>query len=515
MESKKAHVNLEHIALQMTSSLDLNEVLTTISQGLVDELGAVFARIWLIGSGDLCNQCYKASVCRDKTRCLHLKASTGIYTNLNGEFRRVPLGESPIGRIAIEKELILSEDLKNDIHFPNKEWINANKFCCFAGYPLIFRNELLGATAIYSQRQMSHGGIEHLAGFANQAAIAIENAKLFGEVEKLKNKLQAECNYLREEIKSEYNYDEIIGQSTALKYVLFKVEQIAATDTTVLVLGETGTGKELIARAIHNRSARRERPLVKVNCATLPANLIESELFGHEKGAFTDAQTRQVGRFELADGATIFLDEIGEMPLELQSRLLRVLQDGEYERLGNPKTHKVDVRVIAATNEDLEDGVRNGAFRKDLWYRLSVFPITIQPLRERADDIPLLVDFLVEKFTRKMRKKIQNIPSGIIEILQKHPWPGNVRELENVIERAVINTRGATLQLADKLDTHKANELTKDKWVGLEEVEREYIYRVLKETRWKIEGRDGAARILDINPSTLRGRIRKLGIKRP
>ena len=515
MESNKAHVNLEHIALQMTSSLDLNEVLTTISQGLVDDLGAAFARIWLLGPGDLCDVCYKSSVCRDKTTCLHLKASAGIYTNLNGEYRRVPLGESPIGRIAIEKELILSEDLKNDIQFPNKEWIKKNKFCCFAGYPLIFRDELLGATAIYGQRKMSYGGIEHLAGFANQAAIAIKNAKLFGEVEKLKNQLQAECNYLREEIKSEYNYDEIIGQSAALKYVLFKVEQIAPTDTTVLILGETGTGKELIARAIHGQSTRQDRPLVKVNCATLPANLIESELFGHERGAFTSAQTKQVGRFELADGATIFLDEIGELPFELQSRLLRVLQDGEYERLGSPQTRKVDVRVIAATNRNLEKEVHKGDFRKDLWYRLSVFPITIQPIRERAEDIPLLVEFLVQKFSRKLGKQIRKIPYKILENLQEYPWPGNVREMENVIERAVINTRGNTLQLADKLDTTKANELAANRWVGLEQVEREYIYRVLEETRWKIEGRDGAARILDLNPSTLRGRIRKLGIKRP
>jgi len=514
MEPETTHVNLKHIALQMTSSLDLNEVLTTISQGLVDELGAAFARIWLLGPGDLCNECFKASSCQNRKTCLHLKASTGMYTNLNGEYRRVPLAESPIGRIAIDKKLILSEDLVNDDQFPNKEWIKAKKFCCFSGYPLIFRDELLGATAIYGQHKMSHGGIEHLAGFANQASIAIKNAQLFGEVEKLKNQLQAECHYLREEIKSEYNYDEIIGQSAALKYVLFKVEQIAATDTTVLVLGETGTGKELIARAIHSQSTRRDRPLVKVNCATLPANLIESELFGHERGAFTSAQARQVGRFELADGATIFLDEIGELPLELQSRLLRVFQDGEYERLGSPQTREVDVRIIAATNRDLEEEVRKGGFRKDLWYRLSVFPITIQPLRERAEDIPLLVEFLIQKFTRKLRKQIQKIPSNIRETLQKHSWPGNVRELENVIERAVINTRGTTLKLADKLDTFQVEDLAKDRWVGLEQVEREYIFRVLEETRWRIEGRDGAARILDLNPSTLRGRIRKLGIKR-
>jgi transcriptional regulator with GAF, ATPase, and Fis domain len=514
MEPNNAHVNLEHIALQMTSSLDLNEVLTTISQGLVDELGAAFARIWLLGNGDLCNECFKVSSCQNRETCLHLEASAGMYTDLNGEFRRVPLGVTPIGRIANDNKPIFSADLDDDNRFPDQEWIKINEFCCYAGYPLIFRNELLGTAAIFGRRKMSHGDFEHIAGFANQASIAIKNAKLFGEVEKLKNQLQAECAYLQEEIKSEYNYEDIIGQSAALKTVLSKVEQIAVTNTTVLILGETGTGKELVARAVHSQSSRRDRPLVKVSCATLPANLIESELFGHEKGAFTSAQARQMGRFELADGATIFLDEIGELPLELQSRLLRVLQDGEYERLGNPQTRKVDVRVIAATNRNLEAEVRKGDFRKDLWYRLSVFPITIQPLRERAEDIPLLVEFLVQKFSRKLGKQVRKIPYKILENLQEYPWPGNVREMENVIERAIINTRGSTLQLADKLDASKAKEMAKDQWVELEQVEREYIYRVLEETRWKIEGRDGAARILDLNPSTLRGRIRKLGIRR-
>jgi len=515
MEPDIACLNLEDIALQMASSLNLNEVLNTISQGLVDNLGAAFARIWLLGPGDLCDECFKSPSCRKQEKCLHLKASAGMYTNLNGEYRRVPLGESPLGRIAIDKEPVFAKDLKNDDRFQNKEWITANGFCCYAGYPLIFGNELIGATAIFSQSKMSHGEFKHVAGFANQASIAIKNAQLFGEVENLKNQLQAECKYLQEEIKFEYNYEEIIGQSAAFKYVLFKVEQIAAMDTTVLILGETGTGKELIARAIHSQSARRDRPLVKVNCATLPANLIESELFGHEKGAFTGAQRNQLGRFEVADEATIFLDEIGELPLELQSRLLRVLQDGEYERLGSPQTRKVDVRVIAASNRDLEAEVWKGGFRKDLWYRLSVFPITIQPLRERAEDIPLLVEFLVQKFSRKLGKLIHKIPSDVIKTLQKHPWPGNVRELENVIERAIINTQGPDLQLAETLMTPLAEGLAESQNLSLEQVDRDYIVRILEGCHWKIEGIDGAARILNLNPSTLRGRMRKLGIQKP
>jgi chemotaxis protein methyltransferase CheR len=339
--------------------------------------------------------------------------------------------------------------------------------------------------------------------------------KAFLEIKRLKDRLLAECTYLREEIKFEHNFEEIISQSDALKHVLFKVKQIAATDTTVLILGETGTGKELVARAVHNWSSRKNRPLVKVSCATLPANLIESELFGHEKGAFTNARNRQVGRFELAADATLFLDEIGELPLELQSRLLRVLQDGEFERLGSPRTLKVDVRIIAATNRNLEEEVRNGQFRKDLWYRLNVFPITVPPLRDRTEDIPLLVGFFVQKFGKKLGKQIKTTPSSLMNTLQKYPWSGNVRELENVIERAVINTQGPELRLAENLATFQAEDPAESQKVGLEEVERDYIVRILEERHWKIEGIDGAAKVLNLNPSTLRGRIRKFGIRRP
>jgi len=499
----------------MTSSLNLQEVLETITHGLVDELDASFARIWLLGNGDLCGECHKADQCVKREICLHLKTSAGIYENLNGEYRRFPYGEPIIGRIIHSEEPLFTNDLFKDGRFRDKRWINDNGFKSYVGHPLVFRGEQLGVLVMFCRRVMSQEEFDRVAGFASHAAIAIKNAQLFEEVKQLKDRLQAECAYLQEEIKFGHNYDEIIGQSAALKYVLFKVGQIAATDTTVLILGETGTGKELIARAIHSQSARRNRPLVKVSCATLPANLIESELFGHEKGAFTSAQARHEGRFELADGATIFLDEIGELPLELQSRLLRVLQDGEFERLGSSRTKKVDVRVIAATNQDLEKEVQRGHFRKDLWYRLNIFPITIQPLRERTDDIPLLVDYLVQKFARKLRKKIEIIPQQVMKNLQKHPWPGNVRELENVIERAVINTRNHRLQLAEKLMTPLAEDLAKSHKASLEDVERDYIVRILEERQWKIEGRDGAARILKLNPSTLRGRMRKLGIRKP
>ncbi|MGB5985955.1 MAG: sigma 54-interacting transcriptional regulator [Desulfobacterales bacterium] len=271
------------------------------------------------------------------------------------------------------------------------------------------------------------------------------------EIRKLKEKLELERAYLQEEIKLEYNHENIIGQSDAINYVFFKVEQIADTDTNILILGETGTGKELVARAIHGLSLRKKRTLVKMNCAALPANLIESELFGHEKGAFTGADSRRLGRFEIADGATLFLDEIGELPLELQPKLLQVIQSGEFERLGSSHTIKVDVRIIAATNRNLEEEVHKGYFREDLWYRLNIFPITMPPLRDRLDDIPLLVNFYVDKISKRLGKSIEMVPVRVMDALREYHWPGNIRELENVIERAVINTSGPKLRLVDEL----------------------------------------------------------------
>jgi len=350
-----------------------------------------------------------------------------------------------------------------------------------------------------------------------RAKQAAENEKLIAEdamceIKKLKEQLKAERAYLTEEIKLEYNHEKIIGSSDTLKYVLYKVEQIAQTNTTVLILGETGTGKELIARAIHGSSKRKNKALVKVNCAALPANLIESELFGHEKGAFTGSDRRQLGRFEVADGATLFLDEIGELPLELQSKLLRVLQDGEFERLGNPKTIKVDVRIITATNRNLEKEVEDGRFRADLWYRLNVFPITIPPLRERVTDIPPLVDFYVQKISRRLGKTIDHIPRKVMSSIESYHWPGNVRELENVLERAVINSSSSKLHLVD--DLRKSYKHLGKNLKTLEAIERDYIVGVLKQTNWKVSGSNSAAQILGLNRSTLRGRMRKLNITR-
>ena len=744
MEHNTKGESLERIALKMTSSLDLNEVLTSITQGLVDELDAALARIWLLGPGDLCAECHKADSCTNRQSCLHLTVSAGMYTRTNGEMRRVPLGALKIGRIAQGEGSISTNDVMNDERVSNKKWLEENKLRSFAGHALIFRGETLGVLAMFSQRLMQQEEFTRIALFANQAAVSIKNAQLFealkeseteragivestpnplvitsksegrilyanpqfgaafglsadelrgrkvpdlyynpsdrekllarishsgsvyhheiqlkkvdgtplwvsasvrplifrkeqalitvltditdrkraeealeqlrqknelilqsagegiygldqhgnttfvnpaaaqilgwqpedllgkpqhslihhtkpdgapydreecpiyaafkdglvhtvndeffwrkdgtslpveytstplrdkddnlvgavvtfrditqrlqaekalrdalGEVEQLKDRLQVENTYLQEEIRLEHNFDDIISASEAFKKVLRSVEQVASTDATVLVLGETGTGKELVARALHTLSSRKERPLVKVNCAALPANLIESELFGHEKGAFTGALARKQGRFELADGGTIFLDEIGDLPLDLQAKLLRALQEGEIERVGGTQTIKVDVRVIAATNRDLEEASRSGEFREDLFYRLNVFPIALPPLRERSEDVPLLANHFIKKFGAKMGKKITAVPQKVMATLQAYDFPGNIRELENIIERAVILTRDQTLQLDQSLELLKSPAASEGDCT-LEEVERQHILTVLEKTK--------------------------------
>ena len=646
--------SLERIALQMTSRLSLREVLTSITQGLVDEFDVAFARIWLLGPSDLCSECYKADDCTNRKHCLHLRASAGIYTDINGDYRRIPLGAFKIGRIASERKPISTNDVSGDDRISNKKWLKDNELQSFAGHPLTFREELLGVIGMFSRRIMTQEEFDRIAVFANQASVAIKNAQLFealqqlrqktelilksagegiygldqngnttfvnpaaaqmlgwqpddllgkpqhaiihhtradgtpytkekcpiyaafkdglihtvddeifwrkdgtslpveytstpirdddnnlvgavvtfrditerkqaekalrgalSEVEQLKDRLQAENVYLQEEIKLEHNFDEIISTSESFKKVLRSVEQVAATDATVLILGETGTGKELIARALHTISSRTARALVKVNCAALPTNLIESELFGHEKGAFTGALSRKQGRFELADRGTIFLDEIGDLPLDLQAKFLRVLQEGEFERVGGTQTIKVDVRVIAATNRDLKQAAQSGEFREDLFYRLNVFPITLPPLRERREDIPVLVKHFIKKCVAKMGKKITTIPEKVIKSLQAYHFPGNIRELENIIERAVILSKDQTLQLDESLELLKTPVDSTESASTLAEVERNHILAVLEETNWRIEGQKGAALRLGLKANTLRSRMQKLEIRRP
>jgi formate hydrogenlyase transcriptional activator len=377
--------------------------------------------------------------------------------------------------------------------------------------PLATRNRVLGTVNLGSVREdaFSPEDVDFLSQVAAQAAIAIENAQAFREIERLKNKLTEEKLYLEDEIRTERNFGEIIGDSPAFRKALHQVETVAPTDATVLILGETGTGKELIARSVHDLSARRDRTFARLNCAAIPTGLLESELFGHEKGAFTGAIAQRIGRFELADGGTLFLDEVGDIPLELQPKLLRALQEQEFERLGSTRTIKVNVRVIAATNRDLARMIADQQFRLDLYYRLNVFPLPVPPLRERGPDIPMLVRYFAQKFSRRMNKHIETIPAATLSALSAYSWPGNVRELENLIERAVILSPGTTLEIpiADlRPDLALAPSAT------LETAERQHIRQVLEETGWKVAGPDGAAARLGMKRTTLQSRIKRLGI---
>jgi len=383
--------------------------------------------------------------------------------------------------------------------------------------PLVSHNKVLGTLDVtrLCEHDFTPAESELLNQVGQQIALAVENAIAYKEIAQLKDKLTEEKLYLEEEIQTEYNFEEIVGDSRALKLVLKEVQTVARTDSTVLILGETGTGKELIARALHNHSDRRDRTFVKLNCAAIPTGLLESELFGHEKGAFTGAIATKVGRFELADHGTIFLDEVGEIPLELQVKLLRVLQEQEFERLGSTKTARVNVRVIAATNRNLGQMVEEQTFRSDLYYRLKVFPITVPPLRERPGDIPLLVRHFAQKFAQRMKKRIETIPSEAMKALQNYSWPGNVRELENFVERAVILTHGSDLYVSLAELKRAPSHVENSGATTLEQAERDHILKVLRETNWVIGGAAGAAAKLGMKRTTLHSKMQKLGIARP
>ena len=385
--------------------------------------------------------------------------------------------------------------------------------CCA---PLVTRKAVLGTLNVASLRDSAwqQADLDLLTQVAAQVAIAVENALAFEEIERLRNRLAQEKLYLEDEIRTEFNFEEIVGESPALRAVLRQVQTVAPTDSTVLVGGETGTGKELIARAIHNLSRRRDRTFIKINCAAIPTGLLESELFGHERGAFTGALVQKLGRFELADQGTIFLDEVGDIPLELQPKLLRVLQEHEFERLGSPTTRRVNVRVVAATNRDLSHLVDSGRFREDLFYRLNVFPVQVPALRERRDDIPILVRYFAQKYAHRMSRRIETVPVETLAALQRYRWPGNVRELENLIERAVILSSGPILRVP-LTELKPSRESRPAALATLADAERDHILRVLEAKKWQLGGLHGAAAELGVKRTTLQSRMRKLGITRP
>jgi formate hydrogenlyase transcriptional activator len=426
------------------------------------------------------------------------------------------------------KPLTLRSPFTGWVNYPIVQKAVREGLKSFCFLPLISRNRAIGTLVLGRLRDdaFTQADISFLAQVANQIALAVENALAYREIRELKEQLSKEKLYLEDEIRTEMNFAQIIGNSTSLRKVLRRVETVAPTDSTVLIYGETGTGKELIARAIHDLSPRRAKPFVKLNCAAIPTGLLESELFGHEKGAFTGAIAQRIGRFEVADGGTIFLDEIGEIPLELQTKLLRVLQEREFERLGSSRTLRTDARLIAATNRDLEAMVAEQTFRSDLFFRLNVFPVHVPPLRERQGDIPLLVRQFTQQFSRRMNKIMETIPSATMDALCRYHWPGNIRELQNVIERAVIISAGPALSVdvADlkfpKVSPPKERAAALNSTANgalhhlLEETERQQILQTLKECNWVVAGPNGAAARLGMNRSTLQVRIRKLGILR-
>ncbi|HJU68287.1 MAG TPA: sigma 54-interacting transcriptional regulator [Gemmatimonadaceae bacterium] len=515
---------LRTITRQMATVEDLQVVLRSITTTLVDQAAAVIARVFLLMTDHDCPHC-RERIARGEQQAsdeiaLHMVALAG--SNLDSpppEFHRQPLdSQLPAAVLLRSRTPMLIQDWRNtpmaQDPLISKLWA-ALGIVGLAGYPLEFRGEPLGVMGYLAGRRVEAHEFEVLGIFAEQAAMAIKNAYLFRERERYKNRLQVENAYLQNEIRTDRGFDDIVGQSPALQGVLRKVRQVASAETTVLLTGETGTGKELIARAIHESSPRKDRAMIKVNCGAIPQGVVESELFGHEKGAFTGAIQKRIGRFELADKGTLFMDEVGELPLDTQVKLLRVLQEREFERVGNTSAIKVDVRLIAATNRDLDREVKEGRFRPDLFYRLNVFPIRIPPLRERAGDIPMLVDHFLAQFQRKMCKPLKSVTKSSLEQMQRYSWPGNIRELQNVLERACVLARGPEVELASPLRSPPAASTTSAPDAGiptLADYERAQIRRALAAVNGRVHGPSGAAALLGVNPSTLRSRMQKLGI---
>jgi len=512
--------SLQALAVTVAQVHSVDEVLKLVVEGLAGQPDIALARIWLAGPGEEFILAAGAGTPIDKREG---------WSRLDGEFSRFRAGEKKVGHIGATGESILLRDLARDNRWLARPgWARREQIVSFAGHPLVFRGEVLGVLAVFSRAQLGAQDFKWLRIFADSAAVAIANARAFEEIDRLRRQLEHENDYLRAEVEAAGEFGDIVGRSDALQKVLRQVELVAQSDAAVLVHGETGTGKELVARAIHERSPRRGRPLIRVNCGSIPAELFESEFFGHVKGAFTGAVRDRVGRFQLADGGTLFLDEVGEIPLALQSKLLRVLQEGEFERVGDERTRRVDVRVIAATNRGLRREAERGDFRQDLYYRLSVFPVEVPPLRERKEDIPLLAAHFVARSCKRLNCGDVRLTRGNVEQLQAYDWPGNVRELQNVIERAVILSQGGKLSFdlpaagsggrcppaaaVNRSALAGERVLTADE---LRRLERDNIVRALEKVGHKVYGPGGAAELLQMRPTTLMSRIKALGIQRP
>lgn len=526
---------LQALSLKIAQERSVDNALKLIVKGLAEQSGIALARLWLIESNKDCLRCPMKQACSQETTCLHLMASAGnptkvppeSWNRIDGDFCRFPMRSRKIGHIGATGEAILLQDIShNEKWIAQPQWALKEGICSFAGQPLIFRDKVLGVLAIFSHERLTQREFSWLRMFADHAAVVIANSCAFAEIERLREQLSLENHYLREEVKAELAFGDIVGQSPALKKVLQQIELVAPTEANVLILGESGTGKELIARAIHERSQRMNAPIVKVNCASIPRELFESEFFGHIRGSFTGAVRDRVGRFQLANKGTLFLDEVGEIPLDLQSKMLRVLQEGQFERVGDDRTQKTDVRIIAATNRNLLQEVEAGTFRRDLYYRLSVFPLEAPPLRDRREDIPLLALHFIQLASVKNKCAKLKLTTEEIEWLKAYHWPGNVRELQNVIERAMILSSCGSVDFREMLPIQSMRRTSPTPFIEpqgettpqvlpqaeIEQLERANIIAALKVTKGKVYGKGGAAELLGIKATTLASKLKVMQI---
>ena len=538
------------LMIAMAEGRALQDVLRAVVDGIASCRHVALARIWLLGPGDVCGECRFAAECPDRSRCLHLVAGAGnprdagqVLTGVDGGFRRFPVGVRKIGKIGAEGRPLVLRDLKGDEPWiADPAWLRAEGIRTFAGEPLIYRGETLGVLGVFDRTALTDDDLTWLRTFADHAAVSIANARTFEQLETLKRRLELENDYLRTEVAASAGGDAgMIGTNPSLAKVRQQIALVAPTDAAVLISGESGTGKELVARAVHEASPRRGRALIRANCGAVPEQLFESEFFGHVKGAFTGAVQDRVGRFELADGGTLFLDEIGEIPLAMQAKLLRVLQEREFERVGDARTRKVDVRIVAATNRDLRREAEAGRFRQDLYFRLSVFPIELPPLRARAEDVGLLARHFTETSARRAGRPAPRLTKAAVADLEAYDWPGNVRELQNVVERAVILAQGGALRFElPNGDGRSARSVATAETVlrrdvvaatpgtpaatssgpaavletrdDLKRRERAAIVAALAESGGRVFGAGGAAQLLGMKPTTLASRLKALGI---
>ena len=516
---------LPSVILAVAEQRSLDAVLQTIVEGIAGQPDVALARLWLLGPDSSCPECQRRNSNGDIS--LHLRASEGVprqpgtnWARTNGRYHRIETGQPlKISHIAATGEPIRINDLLSDKAWLREpEWAEREGLVGFAGRPLIFRGEVLGVLAVFRRTPPNDVCWEWLRTLADHAAVAIANARAYEQIDSLRRELELERDYLREELSETVSFGDILGSSLALERLLRQVETVAGTHANVLIQGESGTGKELIARAINERSPRSGKPLIKVNCGSIPKELFESEFFGHVKGSFTGAIRDRVGRFQLADRGTLFLDEVGEIPLELQSKLLRVLQEGEFERVGDESTRRVDVRVVAATNRDLNREVAEGRFRLDLFYRLAVFPLEVPPLRDRLEDVPGLAAHFIRQACARFSLPQPRVTQRVLESLQTYRWPGNVRELQNVIERAVILARGGPMTFDLPINQSPrsmaapptSNGIITDRELRMRE--RANLVEALRRAGGRVSGADGAAELLGLRPSTLASRVKAFSI---